>query len=69
MIAQPIRTARLFSRREIILASRAAPKNPRPDLPPASAREFRVMQYLIPHGEPAHFELSESNFIEAGFIP
>ena len=64
MVAQPIRIARLFSRREIILSSRVEPHAHRGDSAPMSAREFRILYHLMPYGEPARFELSEDNFVE-----
>lgn len=65
MVAQPIRTARLFSRREIIFSSRAEPQPRRRDSAPMSAREFRILRQLMLYGEPARFEVSEDNFFEA----
>ena len=70
MIAQPIRTARLFSRRAIILSIRTQPTEcALLEKVPISAREFRIVQHLILPGEPARFELSEWNFIEATSAP
>jgi len=65
MVAQQIRTARLFSRREIILSSRVEPEKPRQDSEQMSAREFRILRQLMLYGEPARFEVSEDNFFES----
>jgi hypothetical protein len=65
MIAQPIRIARLFSRRELILSSRAEPQRRRHHSAPMSAHEFRILRQLLLYGEPTRFELSDANFIEA----
>jgi hypothetical protein len=65
MVAQPIRIARLFSRREIILSSRAEPERQRQNSAPMNAHEFRILRQLLMYGEPARFELSDANFIEA----
>ena len=68
MIVQPIRTARLFSRRALILAAPFASiaRRPRGDAALSLlAREARAMQHLMACSEPARFELSELNFLEA----
>jgi hypothetical protein len=64
MLAQPIRTHRLFSRRLTVLASRLVEKKGAPAAVEMSVRGFRALSHFLPHGEPARFELSDCNFIE-----
>jgi hypothetical protein len=64
MIAQPTRTARLFSRSLIVLSSRPLPpKRPQASVE-MSVRELRTLGHFMANGEPTRFELSEYNFIE-----
>jgi len=64
MILQPVRIDRLFSRRSIILSHQPTQRIGSSSAMQLSTREFRTLGRLIAYGEPARFELADSNFID-----
>lgn len=64
MPAQPGRIPRLFSRRQIVLASQQIVLRRAQASSEMSTREFRALSHVLTHGEPTRFELCDSNFVE-----